>query len=224
MPSLPPYIPVKNAGFVAWLANFATLLAASPATYGLSAGDATAVTGQNTAVAAAYALITSPSTKTAATVSAFNTTKVNANDIVRPYAQLISKNAGVTSANKTAIGVNPLTSVPTPITAPTTAPALTCVSTSPSGTIIRYRDATASPSVKSKPFGVVQIQLFGMTSATVVTDPTTLPLLGSYTKSPLTQALGSGAAGKIAYFAGRWITKKGLVGPFSPIIPYVVSG
>ena len=224
MPQLPPYIPSRNANFVAWLANFSTLITASPGTYGLVAGDATAIAAQNTAIAAGYALITSPSTKTAATVAAFNTEKVNALALVRPYAVTISLNAGVSSANKTALGVNPRTSVPTPITTPTTAPTLTAQSTSTAGTILRYRDSTSSPSVKSKPYGVTSLQLYAMTSATAITDPATLPYIGPVTKSPYTLSLGSGAAGKIAYIAGRWVTRKGLVGPWSSIISYVVAG
>lgn len=224
MPAVPSYIPPRNANYIAWAANFATLIAASPATYGLTTGDATTISAENTVLAAAYAKITSPSTKTAATVSAFNTAKVVSLALFRPYAQTISLNAGVSSANKTALGVNPRTSVPTPITAPTTTPVLTIQSTSTAGSILRYRDATASPSVKSKPFGVVQIQIFAETSATPITDPTTLPYLVALTKSPAQVPLGAEAAGKTGYFAARWITKKGLVGPWSPIISYIVAG
>ena len=224
MPALPPYIPAKNANLLSWALNFSTLITASPATYGLTSGDATAIAGQYTALAAAYALLTSPTTKTAATVSAFNSEKIVALLTFRPYAVTISLNAGVSSASKTALGVNPRTSTPLPITAPTTNPVLTAVSSSTAGTILRYRDSVASPSVKSKPYGVIAVQLFGMASATAVTDPATLPLLATLTKSPNQIALGSAAAGKTAYFAARYITRKGLIGPWSPIINYVVIG
>jgi hypothetical protein len=224
MAALPPYIPSRNANFVAWLANFSTLLTASPSTYGLASGDATTVAAINTAVAAAYALITSGATKTAATVAAYNTEKVNALATIRPYAQLISLNAGVTTGNKIAIGVNPRTSVPIPITAPTTSPSITPVSTSTGGTILRFRDSTSSPSVKAKPYGVTQIQIYAMPSATVITDPTDLAFAEVATKSPLTLALGSTNAGKVAYFAARWQTRKGLLGPWSAIVSYVIAG
>jgi hypothetical protein len=224
MPTPAPYIPPRNANLIAWAENFATLAVASPATYGLATGDAATINAAYTALNAAYALITSPSTKTAATVSAFNTEKVMALATFRPYAQTISLNAGVSSSNKTAIGVNPRTSVPTPISAPTTSPVLTAVSTSTAGTILRYRDATASPSVKSKPYGVTGIQMYAMASAVPVTDPTTLPYILTWTKSPETLYLGSADAGKTVYFAARWITRKGLHGPWSSIINYVVAG
>lgn len=224
MPALAPYIPPRNANFVAWALNFSSLITASPGTYGLTTGDATAIAAEYAALATASALISSPSTKTAATVSNFNTIKIAALAMFRPYAQTVSLNAGVSSANKTALGVNPRTSVPLPISAPTTQPVLSIQSTSTAGSILRYRDATASPSVKSKPYGVIQCQIYAMASVTPVTDPTLLPLNTSLTKNPATIVMGSGAAGKTVYFAARWITRKGLLGPWSAIISYVVAG
>jgi hypothetical protein len=220
MPSLPPYIPAKNAALVAWAANFSGLITAAPATYGLTSGDATAIAAQYSALNTDYALITSPSTKTAATVSAFNSQKIDAIALFRPYAQAISLNAGVTSANKIAVGVNPRTSVPIPITTPTTTPVLTAQSASTAGIILRYRDATASPSVKSKPYGVIGLLIYAKASATVITDPTVLTFEGTQTKSPFQLSMPA-TAGMIVYMAARWVTKKGLVGPWSPIINYV---
>lgn len=224
MPVVAPYLPVRDGQLATWLANFSSLISAAPATYGLLAGDASVIAADNASYQAAYALVTSATTKTADTVSAKNTVKASILPTIRLYAQQISNNAGVTSANKIALGLNPKTTTPTPITAPTTAPVLTAQSTSTAGTIFRYRDATASPSVKAKPFGVIGLQMFGQTAATPVTDPTLLPLITVGTKSPLTVALGSGAAGKIGYFAARWITRKGLVGPWSSIVAYPVAG
>ena len=171
MPSLPSYIPAKEANLNSWLLNFSALLTAAPSTYGLSPTDATNVAADVSAWTAAYSPILSPSTKTAAAVSAKNSAKVSILAQIRPYAQNISLNAGVTTSAKTAIGVNPRTSVPVPIT-----------------------------------------------------DPTLLNFIESATKSPLTATMGSGSAGTTVYFAARWQTRKGLVGPWSPIISYVVAG
>ena len=224
MPSLTPYIPPKDADLAAWAANFSTLLTASPGTYGLTPTNASTVASAQAAWAAAYALVTSNSTKTPATVSAKNSAKVIMLATVRPLAQQISKNPAVSASDKTAIGVNPNTSVPSPITAPTTAPTLTVQSASSLGHIIRFRDSTASPSVKAKPYGVIQVQMYGLISATPVTDPTTMALVGTPTKSPCTITWTSASLGKTAYYAARWVTRTGLVGPWSPIINYVVAG
>lgn len=224
MPALAPYIPAPDAALANWASNFSTLITAAPATYGLTTGDAAAIAAVEATWAADYALVTSPMTKTPATVANKNTARINLLATLRPYAQTIALNAGVSSSNKIALGLNPRTSTPVPITAPTTYPSLTIAQALALAHVIRYRDSIASPSVKAKPYGVVQIQLFGMTSTTPVTDPTTLPLLQATTKSPLLQTWGSGAVGLKAYYAAKWATRKGLVGPWSPIVAFTVPG
>lgn len=224
MPALPPYIPTKDADLSTWAANFSALITTSPGTYGLVSGDAVAIAAQNSAFQAAYALVTSPSTKTPTTVAAKDTAKITMLATIRPYAQQISLNAGVSTGNKIAVGVNPRTSVPAPITAPTTNPSLTIVSALPLQHVVRYRDSTASPSVKSKPYGVIQIQIFASVSVTPITDPTLLAFQQATAKSPLLQTWPSGDLGKIAYYAARWVTRSGLVGPWSPIVNFVVAG
>jgi len=223
MPALPPYIPPRDADYAAWADNFAAVFAANPTAYGYMTADADAVSVQVAAWDAAYALVTSPTTKTAATVAAKNTSRIVTTALLRQYAQPISLNPGIDPTLKTAIGVNPRTSVPLPITVPTTYPALTVASAMPLQHVLRYRDSLASPSVKSKPYGVVQIQLFGTASGTPITDPATLLFQQVTTKSPLIQTWGSAAVGLKAYYAARWATKKGLVGPWSPIVSFTVA-
>lgn len=223
MPALAPYIPAKDSALANWAANFSSLITASPATYGLTTGDATAIAGVETTWATAYALVTSPTTKTAATVAGKNVARTNLLATLRPYAQTVALNAGVSSGNKIALGLNPRTSTPIPITTPTTYPALTIVQALPLQHVIRYRDQLASPSVKSKPYGVTQIQIYGETSLQPITDPTLLNFLAVNTKSPFAQSWPSGAAGMKAYYAARWQTRKGLVGPWSPIVSFTVA-
>lgn len=222
MPALPPYIPPKDADFSAWLNNFSTLLTATPMAYGLTSANATAVAATTADWNAAYALVTSPATKTAATVSAKDTQRVTSLALTRPFAIQISLNAGVSSSDKTAIGVNPRTSVPVPVTAPTTYPALTVASMLHQVWNMTYRDSLASPSVKAKPYGVVQIQIFGETSSTPITDQNDLPLKTQTTKSPFQLPWASGDVGKTGYVAARYVTRSGLVGPWSPIITATV--
>ena len=223
MPAVAPYIPPRDADLDTWSANFSTLITAAPATYGLTSADAATIAGAVLTWHTDYLLVTSPTTKTATAVQNKNAARVSMLATVRPYAQAISLNAGVSTGAKIALGVNPRTSTPTPITAPTTSPVLTAQSTSTAGTIIRYRDATASPSVKAKPYGVVQVQLYGLASTTPITDPDDLDFQFATTKSPIIVPM-AGDAGKTVYFAGRWITKTGLLGPWSSIISYVVAG
>lgn len=223
MPALAPYIPPKDAALNSWAANFTTLLSAAPSTYAQTATTAAAVAAVEAVWAAAYALVTSPSTKTKTTVAAKNTARTNMLATIRPVAQNISLAPGVSSAAKAAIGVNPRTSTPAPITAPTTYPVLSVLQSLALTHIISYRDQLASPSVKSKPYGVVQCYLYGLPSATPVTDPTTMQFLGGKTKSPLSQSWPSADGGMKIYYAARWSTRTGLLGPWSPIVSFTLA-
>lgn len=224
MPALPPYIPQRDSDLANWSLNFATLITAAPATYGLLATDATTIDTADTAWQSAYSAAINPSTRTPQSVSDKNTAKVNLLQTLRPYAQQISLNAGVASSDKIAVGVNPRTSTPTPVTTPTTHPVLTIVSAPPLQHIIRYRDETASPSVKSKPYGVASVQLFASASITPITDQGELMFVNNYTKSPALVSWMSADKGKTAYMAARWVTRTGLVGPWSPIVAYTIAG
>lgn len=218
MPALAPYIPPQDAAFSNWFLNFETLIAASPATYGLLAADATLITATYASWIAAYNLVTSPTTKTAAAVSAKNTAKVNSLGVIRPYAQTISLNPAVSSGNKIALGLNPRTSTPTPVTPPTSNPILALQSYGPGIAILRYRDSSASPSVKAKPYGVRGLNLYAASSSTPITDPTQLAQIVRPTKSPFILNV-PGLVGPVpAYLAARWAIQTGGLSPWSPII------
>jgi hypothetical protein len=94
------------------------------------------------------------------------------------------------------------------------------VSSSSAGIVFRYRDNLASPSVKAKPFGAIAAVVMFKLSATPITDPTLLLYGGNITKSPFTLPL-PGSAGQTVYVAARWVTKKGLLGPWGPITSFV---
>jgi hypothetical protein len=217
-----PYIPAPDADFATWLDNFDTLLTASPATYGLVPADAAAVATVTDAFLTALAAASNPGTRTPVSVALKDTTKITSLATVRPYAQSISLNAGVDVSDKINIGVNPRTTPPTPINAPATNPVLTITGANTLAHVMRYRDEMAAPNTKAKPYGAVACQIFGKTSATPITDALDLPYLMNATKSPLQIFWQAADANKIAYYAGRWITRRGLVGPWSPIISFTV--
>lgn len=218
-----PYVPARDAALDVFAANFSTLITANPATYGLAAGDATIIAGLNTTWHAAFLAAKSPSTRTPQSVQAKNIARANLLATVRAYAQTIANNAAVTSANKIALGLNPRTNGPQPIAAPTTNPNLTIQQASTLTHVIRYRDSAAAPSVKSKPTGAIAMQLYCTPSATPITDATLLTYKGQVTKSPFQVSFNSADAGKQAYYAARWVTRTGKVGPWSSITNFTVA-
>ena len=116
------YLPQRISAFKTWVLNFSGLLSASPATYGLTAGDAAAVAASYAIFAAAYALSSSLSTRTPVTVAAAQTARNNLTILLRSYVRLILANAGVLDSNKTALGLTIRDAHPTRIPAPGTAP------------------------------------------------------------------------------------------------------
>jgi len=223
MPASPPYIPARDADFDNWCLNFAILLVAAPATYGLLPADAVAVDATVTDWSDSYALALGGTTRGPFSIAAKDTQRVITTAIIRPYAQSIANNAGVLTANKVAIGVNPRTNTPSPIAVPATNPILSVVAATQLAHTLRSRDELSSPSVKAKPYGVMQLYLYGTASATSITNPETLAFIGGFTKSPTIVQWSGTDANKIAYYAGRWANRTGLVGPWSPIVSFTIA-
>jgi len=222
MPALPPYIPPQQAKFTAWLANFAALIFANPAMYGLTSGDATTIAGYNTTWIAAYTPVTSPATKTPAAVSAKNTAYATLLPLIRIYAQQIARNPGVTSDNKIALGLNPQTSQPTPVSAPTSNPVLVVQSASAGSIVLRYRDSAASVSVKAKPYGAIACQLYQYQGVAAPTDIAQFSKAAVATKSPFVVDTTKLVSGSTIWFSAVWQTRRGLASPPAPFISTVV--
>ena len=219
------YIPQKDSLLQNWLNNFQTLIAAAPATYGLVAADSTAITAAYNAWNTAFAAAVNPATRTPQTVAAKDTAKVNALGIIRPYAQRIAKNAGLSPATKIAVGVNPGTNPPGPIPAPTTYPVLSIPTALAQAHVVYYRDQLASPSVKSKPPGVVSCELHAWVGTTPAApaDITQWPVIKVMTKSPTTITWSSQPSGTFVAYAARWVTRKGLYGPFGAVVTKAIT-
>lgn len=222
MPAVASYIPAQDAKLNLWLLNFASLTTATPAAFGLSVGDAATIASQVASWTAAYTPVTSPSTKTAQAVSAKNTARVSVVAQLRTWAQAIANNPGVSSDNKIALGLNPKTSTPSPITPPASNPVLTVQGAGNLSLIVRYRDSASSVSVKAKPYGVKQCQIFFATSATPIVTPVASGGVVLATKSPITIQFDASDGGKQCYLWGRWVTQRGGYSPWSPITNFTV--
>lgn len=202
-----PYIPARDADFASWLLNFATLIAASPTSYGLIAGDATIISAQNTAFQAAYLLATNPTTRTSGTVAAKDAARVNAEAIVRPYAQRIRNNTTVSNLLKVGLGLTIPSTTPTPVPPPTTAPEIGLESAIVGQMRLRYSEPGFLG--KAKPYGVVGAEFTRVISTLPAVDPAQGTIWGVATKAPFVMAFEPGDAGKIATLYARWVTRSG---------------
>lgn len=211
------YLPTKDADFDTWLLNWSTLLTANPSLYGVSAGDAAAQTALYTSWHAAFLLVTAAATKTKTTVAAKNAQRASASAGVRPLAQAITVNDGVSNSNKLALGLNLHGSTgPTPIPAPSSFPQLVLVAATPGELTFKYTDSSNGVS-RSKPAGVLSGAIFMKESITPITDPTLLEFQDIYTKQPFGLDTSAVGPAKTVYIASYWLTRTGLKGPWSNI-------
>lgn len=211
------YLPQKLSEFQVWFLNFASLISGSPATYGLVAGDAASIQASYDAFAAAYAISTSPVTRSPTTVQDTITARNTSVQIIRAYGRLILANQGVADADKVALGLHLRDPVNTPVPAPLTNPMLTLVGATPGQITASYRDSAASPGVKAKPFGAATMQLFVQIGTVAPVTPGATPFQKVVTKSPFFVDTAAATPGQIAYVYARWATARGLVGPWSPM-------
>lgn len=220
------YIPAKIADYALWIANFSAKLTATPVAFGLIASDAVAVATQATAFATAYAISSTPATRTSAAIAQTNNVRALATATLRPYAVRIASNSAVTDANKISIGVTVRSTTPTPVPAPTTAPALSLLSATFLQHQLRYVDVS-TPTTKAKPFGATGMELYVAIGVASAVDPSVAPYAGTYTKSPLIKGFDAADKGKTATYFARWTTTAGpggvaQTGPWSDPLSVIV--
>lgn len=214
-----PYIPSTINGRNDWGINFASLITATPAAYGLTPADATIIQTASDNFDAAFQLAgtigrvpVSPSTRTQVTVADMIAKMQAAIAIFRPYAQQIRINPGVTDMDKTALGLNLPNNTPSPVPVPTTWPVLSVVNGGYLGLTLRFADSMTPTQLGKKPQGVKQLELVQTIATTPSVDPAVALPAGNYTKIPILLSYDAGDRTKYATLWARWINANRQVG------------
>lgn len=208
------YLPPRDADLDAWLANFKTLIAATPIAYGLVAADGTAITTAFTNWHNAFLAVTNPATKTEATVATKNTQKAIILTLIRGYAATIRVNAAVSDALKIGLGLHIKDTQPTPVPAPTTKPVLVIAHMDQGFQDIRATDE-ATPNSRARAAGSAGMLLYRAVGTTAVNDPAQATFQGFLGKPQARSTFNSGDNGKTVTYFARWTNAKGEVGPWS---------
>lgn len=149
-----PTFPVtRDADLVTWAANFGQRISSSPGAFGVDAAQASAFQVLSSAYASAYALATSPSTNSKASVIAKNQARwqlLNASGGAKQLVAIVQACPGVTNAMRGELGLRLLDVEPVPVGSPRLGPALSIVATAGRVIKIRLRD-TSSPDRHGKP-------------------------------------------------------------------------
>ena len=216
------YLPSKDADLDTWLNNFKTLIAASPTTYGVVAGDATAITNAYTNWHTAYLAAANPSTRTKVTVGTKNDQKVIVLGVVRGYAATIRANAAVSNGLKEGLGLHVRDTQPTPVPPPTTYPTLIITEPMRSKQDLDAHDST-TPNKRGKPPGTAGLLLFRAIGTIPATEPTQAQFLSFVTRAAYQSTFGPADNGKTATYFARWTNSKGEVGPWGPAVSMPIA-
>lgn len=217
------YLPQTLADFAAFSLNFAALITASPGLYGLVAGDAATIQAGDDAFQAAYAISTAPATRTPVTVQATIDARNAQVQIIRAYGRLILANQGVADSDKVALGLHIRDAVNTPIPAPSTAPVIAVIGSTPGVLTCTSKDSMTGPLVKAKPFGATQLMVHVLFGATAPVTPDATPWLQNNTKTPFAIDTSGQLPGTKAWIYGRWQNQKGETGPWSALATGICS-
>lgn len=226
-----------NAATVTWMDNFSTLITASPATYGLLAGDAAAIAAVVGPYKAAFIVAgvtnripNTPGTRTSPTVAAMNAARVTALAVCGSYVVIIQANPNVLDADKITVGVAPRNFTRVPLYCPATAPMVNIQFANSGSMTLDFKDSL-TPTTRAKPIGAVALQLFVTIAVAAAPDPSLAKFYSSFSanryatmaNNPMIVFFAAGDVGKVATFFGRWVGKRGDVGPWSVGASMVIS-
>lgn len=208
------YIPTKDSELDLWAANFSTRITATPLTYGLTAGIATAIAALYATWHTAFLLATNPVTRTEVTVAAKDSAKGAMVPQLRLYSQQVKANVAVSDANKTDLGIHLDDTIPTPIPPPSTIPIVTIVGNGPGTMELRFADS-ATPTKRTKPPGATGLLMFRNIGVAAITDPELARFDGLFGRIPVNQTFEAGDVGNVCTYFARWCNAKGEEGPWS---------
>lgn len=217
-----PYIRRRLAERRAWLDNFTSLIAHDPPRYALTPGDGACLADLFTKWDAAYTVAAAPETRTPVTVARFSVVRGQVEPTIRTYAMFIKANFGVAPEDKVALGLHLQNPDSTPIPAPGTSPLLSMVGATPGEHTIRYADQN-TPDKRAKPFGVAMILIFANIADEVDPNPLNARFIKVATVNPVAVQYAPADNGRTATLFGRWVTRRGLVGPWSPFISFTIA-
>ena len=212
---MPDFIPQSDDDCLAWMNQFSGVIVADPPRYMLQASDGNTIAVAVEEFADALAVTDNANTRTPATTATKAIKRAAAEAVCRQYAGLIKRNGGISDDDKIAAGVPPMSNSRESIEAPTTYPVVSVYGALTNSHTLRYHDQT-TPETSRKPAGATQIQIFMVVGTADEPSPANAKYYGTFTRSPIGVALDPADRGKVATYFGRWVTAKGLVGPWSP--------
>jgi hypothetical protein len=194
--------------------DYATIVAADPAKYGLSTADSAAITAAAQAYSSCYTLATSAPTRTELTIIAKDEARNACEALIRLYSIQIKYNAGISTEDKAALRIAQPNTSRTSRNVSETLPLLSIIGVLQGSQTLRFSDST-TPDSRAKPFGAQMLELRVNIAETAGGEAEEARPCGIYSKNPIGVAFNPADNKKVATYWGRWANTKGQFGPWS---------
>jgi hypothetical protein len=208
------FLPASESALNVWLDNVKSLIAASPATYGLTSANASEISTAYANWYAAYLVAVAPMTRTTGAVSTKNAQKAIVVGIVRRYATVIRGNTAVSNALKLDLGLRLRVPGGSPVPKPDTQPQIELMFMDTARQKVRVT-SVGTNSRRARPANTTGALLFRVIGDEPALYPTGAEFLAMVTKGTYLSEFDHTANGKIATYFARWTNAKGEVGPWS---------
>jgi hypothetical protein len=220
-------IPLKDSLLVPFSTNFNDRIVATPATFALSAAQATAYTALHDPYVAAYNAMMAARADGTRSQSLTNTKDNTKRDLLTYARQLytfVQSNNSVTQANKILLGIH-LKVIPAPIPRPGVQPAVDVIGVTGRTVQLNVHDS-ASSTKRGKPFGATAAWVYSFVGANYPSDPLAWNFEGATTRPRFDILFPSSVAGgSQVWVCAAWINAKQQAGPTSvPITTNLPGG
>lgn len=215
---------VPEAEFRNVAANFNTKVGAAPTAYGLTAAQATALTGLFTAFDAAYEAAIDPATRTKGKIATKNEKRALLKENLRLLARIIQANPAVTDEQRIDLGLNVRDPVPSPINPPTEPPVLEILSAA--GRVLKVRLRPLGAETRGKPAGVQGASVFTHVGANPPADIADWKFEGSTSRTNFDVEFAPAVpAGSQVWLSAFWYNPRAQSGPAcEPVCAYIAGG
>ena len=218
------FLPSRDALLLAWSANFNSVAGGSPTSVGLTAGQMTSYGTAHSAFAAAYAVVTDPSTKTVTSVAAKDASIKSLKLLARQYAKIVNAYPPTTNIQRLALGLTPRAATVSPIHAPTEAPVMEVVATM--GRSLKLKLHGTGTALRGKPAGCAGAAIYSFMGLTPPANLADWKSEGSATRTIFTIVFPPTApAGSQVWLSAAWFNPRNQTGPAcTPVEAWIAGG
>lgn len=215
------YIPADDAGLKEFALNFVSTITGAETSFGLVAGDTTALDAAADAFVAAHN--TNSTAQNASRVARQNKdiAATALRDALRSAARRVQAAPATSDAHRVALGLTVRDETPTRVAPPSSQPSVFVNTANRLQHVISFNDAN-TPTSRAKPLGVLGCEIHRKIGGTAPLSLAECEFVAMDTKTPYIAEYGSAQGGVLVHYIARWVNRNGEAGPISDVVSATV--